>query len=86
MVGVERGRGEVATLMLCLLVGWCQVRLMAEECILVDENDNVVGHDSKKNCWFSAPSFFSLLLLLLLFKLLLRKPGSCHKNESGARV
>ncbi|EGD73383.1 isopentenyl-diphosphate Delta-isomerase [Salpingoeca rosetta] len=27
-----------------------QVRLMAEECILVDEDDKVLGHDSKKNC------------------------------------
>eukprot|EP00274_Cyanoptyche_gloeocystis_P004567 CAMPEP_0196653316 /NCGR_PEP_ID=MMETSP1086-20130531/2936_1 /TAXON_ID=77921 /ORGANISM="Cyanoptyche gloeocystis , Strain SAG4.97" /LENGTH=267 /DNA_ID=CAMNT_0041984449 /DNA_START=1 /DNA_END=804 /DNA_ORIENTATION=+ len=27
-----------------------QLELMAEECILVDDNDNVIGHDSKKNC------------------------------------
>lgn len=27
-----------------------QVRMMAEECILVDENDCVVGHASKKDC------------------------------------
>lgn len=27
-----------------------QVQLLAEECILVDENDKVVGSDTKKNC------------------------------------
>jgi isopentenyl-diphosphate delta-isomerase len=27
-----------------------QARLMAEECILVDENDVEIGSDSKKNC------------------------------------
>lgn len=27
-----------------------QVKLLSEECILVDENDTVVGSDSKKNC------------------------------------
>ncbi|EDQ85022.1 uncharacterized protein MONBRDRAFT_34433 [Monosiga brevicollis MX1] len=27
-----------------------QVKLMAEECIVIDENDKVTGHDSKKNC------------------------------------
>eukprot|EP01147_Barroeca_monosierra_P011222 gene11221-7830_t len=27
-----------------------QVRLMAEECILIDENDAVTGHASKKHC------------------------------------
>eukprot|EP01112_Ceratiomyxa_fruticulosa_P008847 TRINITY_DN2291_c0_g1_i3.p1 TRINITY_DN2291_c0_g1~~TRINITY_DN2291_c0_g1_i3.p1 ORF type:complete len:310 (-),score=57.32 TRINITY_DN2291_c0_g1_i3:67-996(-) len=27
-----------------------QAALMNEECILVDENDNVIGHDSKLNC------------------------------------
>ena len=27
-----------------------QAQLMKEECILVDENDEVVGSDSKKNC------------------------------------
>lgn len=27
-----------------------QVALMGERCILVDENDKVVGHESKKNC------------------------------------
>ena len=27
-----------------------QVQLLAEECILVDESDKVVGSDTKKNC------------------------------------
>ena len=27
-----------------------QVQLLAEECILVDESDRVIGSDSKKNC------------------------------------
>ena len=27
-----------------------QVKLMAEECILVDENDKAIGSDTKKNC------------------------------------
>ncbi len=27
-----------------------QVQLLAEECILVDENDIVIGSDTKKNC------------------------------------
>ena len=27
-----------------------QVNLLKEECILIDENDRVVGSDSKKNC------------------------------------
>jgi len=27
-----------------------QVQLLQEECILVDGNDQVIGHDSKKNC------------------------------------
>ena len=27
-----------------------QVQLLAEECILVDENDKVIGSDTKKNC------------------------------------
>ncbi len=27
-----------------------QVKLLAEECILVDENDRAIGSDSKKNC------------------------------------
>eukprot|EP01122_Echinamoeba_exundans_P005016 TRINITY_DN151_c0_g1_i1.p1 TRINITY_DN151_c0_g1~~TRINITY_DN151_c0_g1_i1.p1 ORF type:complete len:263 (-),score=48.63 TRINITY_DN151_c0_g1_i1:28-816(-) len=27
-----------------------QVALMGERCILVDENDKVIGHESKKNC------------------------------------
>jgi len=27
-----------------------QVKLLEEECIVVDENDRVLGHDSKKNC------------------------------------
>ncbi len=27
-----------------------QVQLLAEECIVVDENDNVLGSDTKKNC------------------------------------
>ena len=27
-----------------------QVRLLSEECILVDENDQAIGSDSKKNC------------------------------------
>ena len=27
-----------------------QVKLLAEECILVDENDKVIGSDTKKNC------------------------------------
>ena len=27
-----------------------QVKLLAEECILVDENDKAVGSDTKKNC------------------------------------
>lgn len=27
-----------------------QVQLMAEECILVDDADNVIGSDTKKNC------------------------------------
>lgn len=27
-----------------------QVQLLAEECILVDEVDNVIGSDTKKNC------------------------------------
>lgn len=27
-----------------------QIRMMAEECIVVDADDNIVGHDSKKNC------------------------------------
>eukprot|EP00030_Apusomonadida_sp_AF-17_P007487 a841524_153.p2 GENE.a841524_153~~a841524_153.p2 ORF type:complete len:249 (-),score=117.12 a841524_153:42-755(-) len=27
-----------------------QIRLMAEECILLDENDNVIGHADKKTC------------------------------------
>ena len=27
-----------------------QVKLLAEECILVDESDRVVGSDTKKNC------------------------------------
>jgi isopentenyl-diphosphate Delta-isomerase len=29
-----------------------QVALMGERCILVDENDKVIGHESKKNCTF----------------------------------
>ena len=27
-----------------------QVQLLAEECILIDESDNVIGSDTKKNC------------------------------------
>jgi len=27
-----------------------QIKMMEEECILVDQKDNVIGHDSKKNC------------------------------------
>jgi len=27
-----------------------QVKMMEEECILVDQKDTVIGHDSKKNC------------------------------------
>lgn len=30
-----------------------QVALMGERCILVDENDKVTGHESKKNCTLS---------------------------------
>ena len=31
-----------------------QVKLMKEECILVDENDRVLGPDSKKSCHLNA--------------------------------
>eukprot|EP01111_Echinosteliopsis_oligospora_P004052 TRINITY_DN163_c0_g1_i1.p1 TRINITY_DN163_c0_g1~~TRINITY_DN163_c0_g1_i1.p1 ORF type:complete len:230 (-),score=52.85 TRINITY_DN163_c0_g1_i1:29-718(-) len=34
-----------------------QVRLMEEECILVSEDDKVIGHDSKKNCHLNANIF-----------------------------
>ena len=27
-----------------------QVQMMDEDCILVDDNDNIIGHDSKVNC------------------------------------
>lgn len=30
-----------------------QAKLMEERCIIVDENDNVIGYDSKKNCSFA---------------------------------
>lgn len=30
-----------------------QVKLMEEECILVDADDKVLGHDSKKSCMVS---------------------------------
>lgn len=49
-----------------------QVALMQEECILVDSNDKVIGHDSKKNCMltiliYQCFTFYYVLLYILLF-------------------
>lgn len=48
-----------------------QLRLMAEECLLVDNNDVVIGAASKKDCtylicflFFCALSFFPFMDLL----------------------
>lgn len=47
-----------------------QARLMAEMCILVDENDNRIGADSKKTCMYSFlfPLISSWLCLIALFR------------------
>ena len=46
-----------------------QVEMMQEECILVDENDNILGKDSKVNCHLNEANctehsafFYSILL------------------------
>ncbi|CAO3594078.1 unnamed protein product [Absidia cylindrospora] len=58
-----------------------QVRLMQEMCIVIDENDQRVGADSKKTChsWITStrdfyigPSVYSFLTL---------KTDSCFNNE-----
>ncbi|CAN6199307.1 unnamed protein product [Urochloa humidicola] len=55
-----------------------QMRLMFEdECILVDEQDNVVGHDSKYNCHLMEKNLlhraFSVLLFNSKYELLLQQ-------------
>lgn len=56
-----------------------QVALMQEECILVDKDDKVIGHDSKKNCMFP---FFSFIFLSLSFLSLLFITLSCFLLNS----
>jgi hypothetical protein len=42
-----------------------QVRLMEEMCIVVDENDNRIGADSKKTCKFLYSIISSSLIITI---------------------
>ena len=53
-----------------------QVEMMQEECILVDENDNILGKDSKVNCHLNEGKLhraFSVLLFNTSGELLIQK-------------
>ena len=53
-----------------------QVEMMQEECILVDENDNILGKDSKVNCHLNDGKLhraFSVLLFNTSGELLIQK-------------
>lgn len=55
-----------------------QIRMMKENCILVDENDNVIGHDTKKRCHLLSNGLplhraFSVFLFDQAGRLLLQK-------------
>ena len=53
-----------------------QVEMMKEECILVDENDNILGKDSKINCHINEGKLhraFSVLLFNTSGELLIQK-------------
>lgn len=57
-----------------------QRKLLAEECIVLDENDGVLGHDTKKNCHLVQPNgdillhrAFSVFLFNTKGELLLQK-------------
>jgi len=53
-----------------------QVQMMDEDCILVDDNDNIIGHDSKVNCHLGEGKLhraFSVLLFNSSGKLLIQK-------------
>lgn len=43
-----------------------QVAMMGERCILVDDTDKVVGHDTKKNCSITRYTTAGDLLLTFL--------------------
>lgn len=60
-----------------------QVELLAEECILVDESDKVIGSDTKKNCHLNSNiergmlhRAFSVFLFNFEGKLLLQQRAS----------
>ena len=48
-IPVQIGR-QIAAVGLSTQVDPIQDALMKEECLLVDENDNVTGHASKRHC------------------------------------
>ena len=53
-----------------------QVRMMKEDCIVVDDNDNIIGSDSKVNCHIGEGKLhraFSVLLFNSSGKLLIQK-------------
>lgn len=56
-----------------------QARLMAEMCILVDENDNRIGADTKKTCMY-----YSLFLHLVLLMLICLFRSSYGKYQQGS--
>lgn len=57
-----------------------QIKMMDEECILLDTDDKVIGHDSKKNCmpflsfstslilYFSLSSFLLSLFIFIIVR------------------
>ncbi len=63
-----------------------QIKMMDEECILLDTDDKVIGHDSKKNCMpFLSHSLllsFSTSLYLLFSSLYLYLLSLGHLNEN----
>ena len=55
-----------------------QIEMMAENCILVDENDHIIGKDSKVNCHIGNGKLhraFSVLLFNNSNELLIQKRG-----------
>ena len=53
-----------------------QVRMMEENCIVVDDKDNIIGYDSKANCHLGKGILhraFSVLLFNSEGKLLIQK-------------